>query len=96
MQMSMKMPFGQSFDYDSEAENDQVPAMFQDLISKMVGAEFQGTLAPTGKMNDVTVSEDFRNALKEAPGSPFGAGKDDDVFQQIMSQIVCGTSPTIP
>ncbi|MCA9111139.1 MAG: hypothetical protein KDA52_14400, partial [Planctomycetaceae bacterium] len=86
MQMSMKMPFGQTFEYDSEGENNQVPAMFGNLIGKLAGAEFQGTLAPTGKMTDVTVSEDFRKALKETPGNPFGAGTDDDVFQQIMSQ----------
>ena len=86
MQMSMKMPFGQSFEYDSDGENDQVPAMFGDLIGKMVGAEFQGTLAPTGKMTDITISEELRDALKKTPGNPFGAGKDEDVFQQIMSQ----------
>ncbi|MCA9027681.1 MAG: hypothetical protein KDA86_20900 [Planctomycetaceae bacterium] len=86
MQMSMKMPFGQSFEYDSDGENDQVPAMFKDLIGKMVGAEFKGTLAPTGEMTDISISEDLRNALKKSPGSPFGAGKDDDVFQQMMSQ----------
>ncbi len=85
MKMSMQTPLGQGFKYDSDSDTNQLPPGLGETFDKLVGAEFQATLLPTGQMTDVSIPEDLKQVLQQMSGSPL-RGADDNALQQMMGQ----------
>ncbi|MGD9855807.1 MAG: DUF6263 family protein [Planctomycetaceae bacterium] len=92
IRMSMKAPFGQGFDFDSSDESvGKAPPVVANMLKQLAGAEFQASVSPAGTFTDITIPPELEQALKGAPGSPFGGGGGGggaDSIQQMMGQSV--------
>ncbi len=84
VQTKMTLPgVAKTFEYDSAAEdNTNAPSQFATIMDKIVGGTFQLEIAPSGKVLNIKIPDDF---LKSLPGQ--GAGfLSQDGLKQMVSQ----------
>ena len=89
VQMSMKSPMGQSFDYDSTAEGpaEGMAAMVAPMYDAMTNGTFQFKMTPRGEISDVKVSPEVLEAIKNSPGAAaMGEMATADGIQKMLTQ----------
>jgi len=86
VRMTMAMPGGQGFDYDTDSEEPAVgmAAMIAPTLKAMTAGELSFTMSPRGEIRDVEISDELAESLKHGPGGETGAVEQ---FKSMVSQV---------
>ncbi len=83
--MKTNGPMGQGFTYDSASEDPPVGmgAMVAPMLDTLVESDMQLTMAPTGELTEVQLSEELAEAFKRVPGGSTSA----DMLEQMVKKM---------
>ena len=94
MTMKIDSPPFVPLEFDSSSPNADVPEPFEAEVNMMkaaVGAEFSFKMKPSGEIENIKIPEATLKKLRE--GSPAGEGKQEELSEQSLKEIMIQSSP---